>query len=366
MVQLDEAGECSYLLLPDGASDPSVAQVQAGTAAGGGAALAAGGIPVLADYADARAVLTGLQQDTLYDAHIVCQDNTEPQPNVMPAVTRLPVKTAGAMLALGVLAGSKHLKCVCCYHSLGARVLILPLRASSSNPTDGNPPQILSASVGNFSADAALLNVVLNEAGRVFFQVAPDGSTPPDLSDLFALQPHPDAVDVSSFEVDRAEVVRSGPIANLESETDYVLWVTAEDNVAQANQMTTFETVRFRTPDVSPPTLTAAMDAVRGESFDLVLQIDEPGNVRCVAVLAGTGSSLAGDAAGGVPSAQLIFGNSPSVLFPEGLAGSVDATFTSSSLESIQRVGFSALLLLLCLCAHTKPPYCSKAVPHHQ
>lgn len=133
--------------------------------------------------------------------------------------------------------------------------------------------------MGNFSADAALLNVVLSEAGRVFFQVAPDESAPPAVSDLFSLQPHPGAVDVLSFEADRVEVLRSGPIANLESDTEYVLWVTAEDNGARANQMVTFETVRFRTPDVTPPVLAAAVDAIQGESFDLTLQLNEPGDM---------------------------------------------------------------------------------------
>lgn len=106
VVQLDEAGECSYVLLADGAPDPSVAQVQSGNAANGGAPVAAGVIPVRAEYVDARVALTGLQQDTRYAAHIVCQDNAEPEPNVMLAVTRLLVKTAGTQLLRGVSSGS--------------------------------------------------------------------------------------------------------------------------------------------------------------------------------------------------------------------------------------------------------------------
>jgi hypothetical protein len=142
--------------------------------------------------------------------------------------------------------------------------------------------------------------------------------------------------------VDRAGVARSGAIRNLESDTDYVVWVTAEDNVAQPNRMSTFETVPFSTPDIVPPTLAASIDTVRGESFDLLLELDEAGSARCVAVLAGSSSPLS---ASGVPSAQQILDTPPAALFPDGLAGSVDASFTSSNLQVTRRVGSSTPLL---------------------
>jgi hypothetical protein len=95
VVQLDEVGECSYVLLQDGAPPPSVAQVQSGTTSTGAAALASGVVAVPAAFADSTAALTGLQDETPYDVYLVCRDDAEPVPNVMPSATLLPVTTAG-------------------------------------------------------------------------------------------------------------------------------------------------------------------------------------------------------------------------------------------------------------------------------
>ena len=92
-VQLSESGDFFMVVVPNGASAPSVAQVKAGTTASGSAALASattvGGSPstVLA------LSVTGLAAATAYDAYIVAQDGESPA-NVQASVVRVDVSTS--------------------------------------------------------------------------------------------------------------------------------------------------------------------------------------------------------------------------------------------------------------------------------
>ena len=70
---IDEAGTAYYVVVADGASAPSAAQIKAGTDAGDVAALKSGNL-ILAANTENSTVVTGLADNTSYDIYIVVED----------------------------------------------------------------------------------------------------------------------------------------------------------------------------------------------------------------------------------------------------------------------------------------------------
>jgi len=85
----DENGTAYYVVVVNGAPAPSAAEVKAGTAAGGGAALKNGSFPLAANFEN-TAPVTGLSANTPYDLYIVAEDAV---PNLQTAAQLVDIST---------------------------------------------------------------------------------------------------------------------------------------------------------------------------------------------------------------------------------------------------------------------------------
>ncbi|MEP0985692.1 LamG-like jellyroll fold domain-containing protein, partial [Ekhidna sp.] len=91
-VQLNEPGTYFYVVVPDGATPPSVDDVRGGTGFGGTGQVAAGNIAVTTPATDFVLSPAGLTPNTFYDVYIVAQDD-EGSPNPQNANTVFDVTT---------------------------------------------------------------------------------------------------------------------------------------------------------------------------------------------------------------------------------------------------------------------------------
>lgn len=96
VVQIDEGGACSYVVVPEGSPSLSAGQVQAGTSPAA-PLIAAGQVDGMLPFTDSRDVVLGLEEETTYDLYVLCRDAAEPEPKYMLEPYMLPVTTAGAV-----------------------------------------------------------------------------------------------------------------------------------------------------------------------------------------------------------------------------------------------------------------------------
>jgi hypothetical protein len=88
LVSLDEKGKAYYVVLPDGGTVPTAAQVKAGTDGVDGAALKAGSINVTAAATEYSVNISGLVAATTYDVYVVAED-IELTPNLQVATSNI-------------------------------------------------------------------------------------------------------------------------------------------------------------------------------------------------------------------------------------------------------------------------------------
>jgi hypothetical protein len=91
-VSMDEPGKAYYVVVPDGATAPLVAEVVAGTSYGTVTLVANGTIDVLAGGTTYSATLTGLADKTNYDIYVVAEDD-ETTPNRQTETTKVDLYT---------------------------------------------------------------------------------------------------------------------------------------------------------------------------------------------------------------------------------------------------------------------------------
>ena len=92
---IDEAGTIYYVVVPDGASAPSSAQVKAGTDASNGSPIANASQAVSTGGFTHDFSVTGLTAGTAYDVYVVAEDD-EDTPNLQASPTKIDVTTASA------------------------------------------------------------------------------------------------------------------------------------------------------------------------------------------------------------------------------------------------------------------------------
>jgi Zn-dependent metalloprotease/methionine-rich copper-binding protein CopC len=90
----NESGAAYYVVLADGATAPTAAEVKAATGSGGAAALASGNF-TLSAAAEASAAVTGLASSTAYDVYVVARDASN---NLQSSATKLDATTASTPL----------------------------------------------------------------------------------------------------------------------------------------------------------------------------------------------------------------------------------------------------------------------------
>ncbi|WP_247886608.1 DUF4347 domain-containing protein, partial [Azospirillum brasilense] len=89
---LNEAGTIYYVLVPRNATAPTAAEVEAGTASGGGTALKSGSLSASSSPFDGSGSITGLTTGTAYDLYVVAKDSAG---NLMSAPVKVSVTTTG-------------------------------------------------------------------------------------------------------------------------------------------------------------------------------------------------------------------------------------------------------------------------------
>ncbi|CAO3380534.1 DUF4347 domain-containing protein [Azospirillum argentinense] len=89
---LDEAGTIYYVLVANNAAAPTAAEVEAGTASGGGAALKSGSLSASSSPFTGSGSITGLTAGTAYDLYVVAKDSAG---NLMGAPVKVDVSTTG-------------------------------------------------------------------------------------------------------------------------------------------------------------------------------------------------------------------------------------------------------------------------------
>jgi hypothetical protein len=92
-LKLDEPGTVFYVLLPKDATAPTVAEVLAGTASGGSAAILNGSVNAAIGFNTYSATLSGLSENINYDLYLVAQ-NKESSPTAQSTVTKLSALTS--------------------------------------------------------------------------------------------------------------------------------------------------------------------------------------------------------------------------------------------------------------------------------
>ncbi len=89
LVSLDEIGKAYFVVLPDGATAPTPAQVKAGLDASDIAALKSGSINILTAATEFSTNISGLTAGTVYDVYVVAED-VEITPNLQSVVALVP------------------------------------------------------------------------------------------------------------------------------------------------------------------------------------------------------------------------------------------------------------------------------------
>ena len=95
---IDEAGTIYYVVVADGASAPSSAEVKAGTASGGGSAVTSGNAAVSTGGFTNNFSVTGLTAGTAYDVYVVAEDD-EGSPNIQTSPSSIEVTTSAPISA---------------------------------------------------------------------------------------------------------------------------------------------------------------------------------------------------------------------------------------------------------------------------
>ncbi|WP_141719633.1 dockerin type I domain-containing protein [Roseivirga misakiensis] len=89
---IDEGGDIYYVVVADGATAPTPANVIAGKANGGGSPIASGSGTNLTDPFTLSSAVTGLTAGTAYDVYFIARDD-ESSPNIQATVTKVDVTT---------------------------------------------------------------------------------------------------------------------------------------------------------------------------------------------------------------------------------------------------------------------------------
>ncbi|GAL88015.1 conserved hypothetical protein-possibly heme/hemopexin utilization protein huxA [Jejuia pallidilutea] len=90
---IDEAGTIYYVVVSDGATEPSAAEVKAGTGSGGSGQITTGNATVTTGEFTNNFNITGLTAGTAYDIYVVAEDD-ESSPNLQVSPTKIDVATA--------------------------------------------------------------------------------------------------------------------------------------------------------------------------------------------------------------------------------------------------------------------------------
>lgn len=198
ITSLNEAGKTYFVIVPDGATSPTSAQVKAGQDANGTTVASgfAANINVSASATEYSTTLSSLNQDTEYDVYLVAEDvvlNLQSAPVKLDARTNSTSDTGAPVFASGYPTAS----------------LITPTGFT--------------------------LKTTMNETGKTYFVILPSTSLTPTSTQVKAGQDASGLVVASGFSgtlnmnIANTEFITT--IAGLSAATPYHIFVVAEDNI---------------------------------------------------------------------------------------------------------------------------------------
>ncbi|RTL40027.1 MAG: DUF4347 domain-containing protein, partial [Rhodocyclaceae bacterium] len=117
---IDEAGTIYYVVVADGATAPTAAEVEAGTASGGGTALQSGSLAASSSPFTGSGSVTGLSAGTAYDVYVVAKDSIG---NLMSAPTKVDVTTTAASTSANPVLSNLSADAMAYTAGSGARVI---------------------------------------------------------------------------------------------------------------------------------------------------------------------------------------------------------------------------------------------------
>lgn len=235
-VQATENATVYYMLVENGETAPTAAEIKAGTNYGSVQLVKTGNKQVLAKTNEV-VVVNELTSYVSYDIYLTLEDNAA---NLQETVTKLTVQT-------------------------------LDLTAPEFN--DGYP------FIDNLKETTLDINVQANENGKVYYIIVAQGSDAPDFTQVIS------GVDYGTVQVLSSEsklmdmntnVIFS--VENLESEKSYDVYTVIEDNLGNINE--TVKKLNITTLDLTAPEFLSdypMVDAVKETSFDIKVQSTEAG-----------------------------------------------------------------------------------------
>jgi hypothetical protein len=206
----NETGTAYYVVLPDGASAPTAAQVKAGQDSGGSPVSTSGSVALTANT-EATAAVGSLSPSTAYDVYFVAEDvtpNLQVSPVKVDATTPAPDTTAPGWTATW--------------------------------------PQAVQASPTSITVRART-----DEAGSAYYVVLPDGAPAPTAAQVKAGTDSSNAPATASGNLAlTANTEASGPVTGLTADTSYDVYFIAEDSAPNLQATPILVDVALVTPAV--------------------------------------------------------------------------------------------------------------------
>ena len=187
----NEVGTAFYVVLPDGATAPTSAQVKAGQDSGGSPVSASGSLALTANT-EATVSVGSLSTGTAYDVYFVAQD-------VVPNVQLSPVKVDASTLA-----------------------------------PDLTPPTWIATwpQAEQLSATSITVRAQANETGTAYYVVLADGATAPSAAQVQAGNDSSNAPATAAGSLAlTANIEATGPVTGLTADTSYDVYFIAGDAV---------------------------------------------------------------------------------------------------------------------------------------
>jgi hypothetical protein len=199
---VDEPGTAYYVVVTDGASAPSAAQVKAGDNSGDSAALKSGSIALTAADTENTAAITGLSDSTAYDVYFVAEDD-EATPNQQTTPVKQDVTTS------------------------------TPDTTAPTWTTDY--PKADTATSDGFTARAGI-----DEPGTAYYVVVVDGATAPTSAEAKAGTGSGGSGELASGSIalSAADTESTADVTGLSASTAYDVYFVAEDDEGTPNLQT--------------------------------------------------------------------------------------------------------------------------------
>lgn len=254
-VQLNEAGTVFWAQYLTGTGAPSTASIVLGENA-----LAYGMVPIAAPFTATPLRMTGLTPATCYDVFFGAEDDAEPTPNRRPD----------------------------------------PAALVSVCTPDDRPPEFVTFEAINMTSTRFDMSISIDETGKVVYMVIGNAAlcdAHPRTVNQVRTEQRPTADPlVASGVVDMPVVAQPVlvPVSPTTDNTVYTIYMFAQDLVEpDPNVQDTVTCWEVRTPDLTPPTLTAAVTARLVDALTMRATVDEPADVFWV-LLKGCATVVAG------------------------------------------------------------------------